>query len=383
MLWKARFTHPIVKRTRAALALALTLIAAFACADRATDPTLAATQRASKDINSAPIDDLWISPNRTVISGETATGYLTLVNPPAAGTPVYLSPKHPNVYVTLPDTVLIWPGGNIASFLVQTIAEPYQLGVSTYALVGSQWYIGKGFTLLASPGGGGGPPPPPPRTLSVTPDTLRFGTQAPNTNSAPQVVTVRNTSSRDVIQVWNFVTSTPLFTITDNHCHQVNLAANGGSCTISVMYSPTTSAAAQTGSLTFQSGADTTPRVTLIGTPTPWIYVTPGAIGFGSVALGNATSGRVVKITNTGTATFSVSSLTLGGTNPGDFPMYVDNCTGATLSPGVSCMAYVSFEPLALGARSAKITIAHNATGGPVVVSLSGSGVKPAGGYIP
>jgi hypothetical protein len=80
------------------------------------------------------------------------------------------------------------------------------------------------------------------------------------------------------------------------------------------------------------------------------------------VALDNATSGRAVKITNTGTATFGVS--------------------GATLSPGTSCTAYVSFEPLGIGARSAKITIAHNASGGPVVVSLSGTGVR-SGGYIP
>jgi hypothetical protein len=149
------------------------------------------------------------------------------------------------------------------------------------------------------------------------------------------------------------------------------------------MYSPTTSAGAQTGSLNIPNGAALNVTVALNGTPTPWIYVTPGAIGFGSVALGNATSGRVLKITNTGTATFSVSSLTPGGTNPGDFPIWADGCSGATLTPGASCTASVSFEPLGIGGRSAKITIAHNAFGGPVVVSLSGTGVKPSGGYIP
>jgi hypothetical protein len=43
----------------------------------------------------------------------------------------------------------------------------------------------------------------------------------------------------------------------------------------------------------------------------------------------------------------------------------------------------VSFEPLGIGTRSATITIAHNASGGPVAVSLSGTGVKGRGGYIP
>ena len=79
--------------------------------------------------------------------------------------------------------------------------------------------------------------------------------------------------------------------------------------------------------------------VTLDATPTPWIYVTPTAIGFGSVALGLATSGRVVNIKNTGNGPFVVSSLTLGGTNPSDFSIAADGCSGASLPAGYSCTA--------------------------------------------
>jgi hypothetical protein len=42
----------------------------------------------------------------------------------------------------------------------------------------------------------------------------------------------------------------------------------------------------------------------------------------------------------------------------------------------------VSFEPTRIGTRSATVTIAHNASTGPVVVSLSGTGVKSSG-YLP
>jgi hypothetical protein len=42
----------------------------------------------------------------------------------------------------------------------------------------------------------------------------------------------------------------------------------------------------------------------------------------------------------------------------------------------------VSFEPLAIGTRTAKVTIAHNASGGSSTVSVSGTGVK-GGPYIP
>jgi hypothetical protein len=116
--------------------------------------------------------------------------------------------------------------------------------------------------------------------------------------------------------------------------------------------------------------------------PTPAMSVTPTVIGWGSVALGTATSGRVVKITSTGTAPLLIFSLTLGGTNPDDFLIDTDGCSGVWLNPGASCTAYVSFEPFALGWRSATLTITTHNAGGPVVVSLGGTGVK-GGPYIP
>ena len=222
----------------------------------------------------------------------------------------------------------------------------------------------------------GGYPP----SLSVSPWSLTFGQQAPNTTSAPQTVTVLNTD--DISVSVNQLSVDGPYTQTGN-CLGTSLAP-GSSCTISISYAPTTGGGLNGSVMISHSGRVSPTWVTLNGTPTPWADVTPTSIGFGSVTLGLATSGRLVKIKNTGNAaSFVVSSLTLGGTNPGDFDIAADGCTGATLNPGNSCTAYVSFEPLALGGRSAMVTIAHNAAGGPSVVSLSGSGVKPTGGYIP
>jgi hypothetical protein len=86
-------------------------------------------------------------------------------------------------------------------------------------------------------------------------------------------------------------------------------------------------------------------------------------------------------ITSTGNGPLVVSSLTLGGANPGDFSIVVDGCSGVSLPTGASCTARVSFEPFRIGARTATLSIASN-TGSPVTVSLSGAGVK-SGGYIP
>lgn len=137
-------------------------------------------------------------------------------------------------------------------------------------------------------------------------------------------------------------------------------------------------------------GSDATPNapqtVSLNGivSGTPQVSVTPGALGFGSVWLGTATSQRVVKITNTGTASVVIASVTLGGTNAGDFDLHNTTCTVVIpLAPGLSCSTYVNFEPSRLGARSATITILHTAPGGSTTVAISGTGVKPPGGIIP
>jgi hypothetical protein len=380
MLWLSRFTPRTVKRAPAALAL--TLIAAVACADRVpTAPLRTATQRASRDI-SPGIDDLWISPYRRVTAGESPTGTISLKTPaPPGGLPVVIIMAHHSNYV-IPDTTRLVVPENATSqtFTIQTLQEPDTLGVMFDAyLATGQTISGQGFTLYP----GAPPPPPPVRSISVSPDTLRFGPQAPGTSSTPQVARVTNTGNVNILigSIYGTVSATGPFSIT-NTCQAVLVPKD--SCVVWVVYAPTTSAAPQSGLLTIPSSAPSSPNeVTLIGTPTSWINVTPMAMGFGSVALGNATSGRVVKITNTGTASFVVSSLTTGGANPGDFPIYSDGCTGATLSPGSSCTAYVSFEPLGLGTRTATITIANNAANGPVTVSLTGTGVKGSGGYVP
>jgi len=314
---------------------------------------------------------------KAAVANGHGDAHQVLVGDPA-GTQVLVRLAHPTPYVSF-DTVLVWPGGNSASFPVQTYAEPYQLGIAFYADVGSQRYLGNGFTLYPAQA----PPPPPPPTVSdsVWPGSLTFGPQAPGTVSPPKTVTVKNTGNETLPVYYAIISVTGPFKLTSNAC-PVYLAS-GASCTVSVAYAPTTGGGAQSGSLTIQTSAPSSPHVIpLSGTPTPWISVTPGAVGFGSVALGNATSGRVVKVTSTGTAPLVVSSLSVGGTNAGDFPIWADGCTGATLSPGASCTAYVSFEPLGIGARTATITITHNASGGPQLVGLSGTGVKSSG-YIP
>ena len=84
-------------------------------------------------------------------------------------------------------------------------------------------------------------------------------------------------------------------------------------------------------------------------------------------------------VTNTGSAALVVTSVTIGGTNPGDFGQ---TTTCATVAPGASCTISVTFRPTATGARTATLSIADNAAASPQTVALSGTGTAAPGGEI-
>jgi hypothetical protein len=224
-------------------------------------------------------------------------------------------------------------------------------------------------------------------TLSVTPTTLNFAPQPPNAMSAQQVVTVRNTGSADVHLTTLSWDGGAFRVVTDCFSVPNHTLVPGAECHFGVTFG-TWNPGYYYGTIVI--GSDATPNapqtVSLNGivSGTPQVTVTPGSLGFGSVWLGTATSERVVKITNTGTASVVIASVNLGGANAGDFDMHNTTCTVVVpLAPGLSCYTYVTFEPSRLGARSASITIMHTAPGGSTVVPITGTGVKPPGGIIP
>ncbi len=214
--------------------------------------------------------------------------------------------------------------------------------------------------------------------ISVVPGDLYFANQAVGTSSAPKVDTVRNTGTEPVTL---YISGGSPFPITGNTC-PATLAPNQF-CTLSIVFAPTTTGL-WAGMVMITSPEYAFPYIVgLYGTGyVPAIDVSPTSIGFGSVAVGAISFAKTVKVTSTGwNGPLVVSSVTLGGTNPGDFSIVADGCSGVSLNPGASCSVKVSFEPFRIGTRTATLAIASNA-GAPVAVSLSGTGVK-SGGYIP
>jgi hypothetical protein len=122
--------------------------------------------------------------------------------------------------------------------------------------------------------------------VSVSPGSLSFGNQQTGTASAAQSVTLSNTGST-ALSISSIVGSAPY--AQTNTCG-VSVAA-GGSCTISVTFTPTVTGA-QTGTITITDNASGSPQtVNLTGTgtavlpPAPAVTLSANSLTFGNPAI--------------------------------------------------------------------------------------------------
>jgi Abnormal spindle-like microcephaly-assoc'd, ASPM-SPD-2-Hydin len=105
---------------------------------------------------------------------------------------------------------------------------------------------------------------------------------------------------------------------------------------------------------------------------------TPANVAFTAMpAVGAASAPLAVQIENTGSLPLTVTSISMGGADPGDFSE-TDDCVAppaSAVAAGASCIINVVFTPQAGGVeRTAVMTIYANVYGGQLTVDLSGTG---------
>ncbi len=153
------------------------------------------------------------------------------------------------------------------------------------------------------------------------------------------------------------------------------LAANAN-CSFSVTFSPVT-AAQESAVLNISDNAPGSPQsISLSGVgvaPTPSLAFSPGSLTFNPIAQGTAETPQSIQITNIGAATLHISSIALGGANPGDF-LASNNCVNTAIAVNASCSITVTFTPQATGARSASLTLTDDAPNSPQTVVVQGTG---------
>jgi hypothetical protein len=166
-----------------------------------------------------------------------------------------------------------------------------------------------------------------------------------------------------------------------NNC--TSPVAPGGTCGVGATFAPT-SVGTFTGTLTIVSSIGTRTlsiSATSIAPYSQPILNAPSPILFPDTSTGSS-SPLTYTLSNlsTATASFTVSSVTIAGSNPGDFSQ-TNTCTAASpLAPGASCSITVTFTPQALGTRAATLNI-NGPTGAEVQSSLTGTGVTTVTKY--
>ena len=111
------------------------------------------------------------------------------------------------------------------------------------------------------------------------------------------------------------------------------------------------------------------------GTPLPLIGVSPTTLNFGSTRVGKQTV-QEVQVRNFGTADLNVTDVFLSGSNSDKFS--IESGGGAfILKSGEMRFVRLGFTPQSTGSVQALLQFAHNATGSPTIISLTGGGKEP------
>ncbi|HEY6269238.1 MAG TPA: FG-GAP-like repeat-containing protein [Candidatus Acidoferrum sp.] len=212
---------------------------------------------------------------------------------------------------------------------------------------------------------------PPP--VTVSPKSLTFANQFVSTTSATQPITITN----------NGAAATTMAIAVSGDFSQTNTCpvspatlAVAANCTVNVAFKPTATGV-RNGAITVTHQLAGSPQsVALSGTGVaPIVTLGGNSLGFGNQNVGTISASKMVSLSNTGTASLTISSIAITGANAGDFAQ--TNTCGGSVAAGANCSINVTFKPTATGNRSASVSITDNASGSPQSVSLTGTGTTP------
>jgi hypothetical protein len=152
----------------------------------------------------------------------------------------------------------------------------------------------------------------------------------------------------------------------------------GQSATMSVTFQPTVAGAAS-GSLAITSNDPNTPtaNVTLSGTgsstATGQLKASPTSLSFGNVSVGsNAT--QTITLTNSGTLAVQITGVAASGTGV----TATGVTTPLTLDPAGTATLSVTFAPTTAGSITGSVTVTSSASGSPMTIPLTGTGIQPS-----
>jgi hypothetical protein len=201
------------------------------------------------------------------------------------------------------------------------------------------------------------------------PAELQFG-NVPINFTSDMTLTVSNTGSAP-LNVSNIATSRAEYTVSQTSF----TVAAGSSQDVTVTFG-SAAPGTKNGTLTITHdavGGSTDVSLKGRGANVPMISVS-GSMSFGSVTAGSPSS-QTLTVSNVAGASLDVTAIALSGTDAADFAV-----SPATISVGAggSEDLTITFTPGSAGAKTASMSLTHNAVGTPTSVSLDGTGTVPA-----
>jgi trimeric autotransporter adhesin len=209
--------------------------------------------------------------------------------------------------------------------------------------------------------------------------TLPFG-DAQLGSSTVRELTVRNAGTAAMTFVSLGVTGVAAADYArSGACDVTTPLAVGASCTVNITFRPSSTGARDAALVINANASNGSVTVVLSGagvaSPVPQVALSPSSVDFGSQTVGGVYGARSVRITNSGTANLTVTSISVTGSN---FAAQPSGCDTA-LPPGGSCEVMLRFSANAADVDFAQtLRVESNAGGSPHTVALRGRGVASA-----
>jgi len=212
-----------------------------------------------------------------------------------------------------------------------------------------------------------------PDTLTLAPATLGFAPQLTGTPSAAQSTTITNAGTSSVFINNIAVTGTNAADFSESNTCGTSLAA-GATCAVNV-----TLTASQPGprsaAVTITDDTMGSPHsVSLSGvglTSGPNATWSATSLTFPQQYVGTTSSAQSLTLTNYGTTTLSISSITVTASF-GE----TDTCIGSSLASGANCTVNVTFTPSSLTSLSGTLSVTDSAPSSPQALPLAGTTVQ-------
>jgi hypothetical protein len=208
-------------------------------------------------------------------------------------------------------------------------------------------------------------------TFSTT--SVTFAAQGVGTQSAAQMMTLTNTGTAVLNIEGISITGANAGDFTQTNDCVASMAVDAV-CTFNVKFTPA-AAGARSASIMIDDDAPGNPHsIALTGTGQvqPTATLSANTLTFAATVSGMSSASQMVTVTNNGGTALAITSIAVGGTNPGDF-IETTTC-GSSLAASANCTITVTFKPTAGGARVAAVTLTDNAADSPQSIALNGIG---------